>query len=90
MHYEIKFFIFLIILKAQIKEKLDEYKRQKNELNEYIEMEQFIHEETQKEMRRRMARNDLSSLHERVIFIIYIKILSGTIIITRIDNFQLM
>ncbi len=48
---------------------MKDYKRQKEELNEYIEMEQFIREETQKELRRQQIKYNLVNFHQRVTII---------------------
>jgi hypothetical protein len=51
----------------EIKEKLDEYKRQKQELNEYIEMEQYLYQEAQKQLNQENIKKNLNVLAERVI-----------------------
>ena len=52
--------------KAEIKEKLQEYKIQKTELNEYIEMEQFLLQEAEKETRTKDMKNIITNFQERV------------------------
>jgi len=52
--------------KAEIKEKLQEYKIQKAELNEYIEMEQFLLQEAEKETRTKDMKNIITNFQERV------------------------
>ena len=51
---------------AEIKEKLQEYKIQKAELNEYIEMEQFLLQEAEKEARSRDIKTIITNFQERV------------------------
>lgn len=64
----INLLLFFVFLKAEIKEKLNEYKKQRAELNEYIEMEQFLLRETEKEIRTREIKAVISNFQERVCF----------------------
>lgn len=59
-------------LKAEIKDKLNEYKKNKDELNDYIEMEQFLLREAEREIRSRDAKYVISNFQERVLTIINI------------------
>ena len=43
-----------------------EFKKQKHELNEYIEMEQLLFKEAEEEMRRKSAKNEISNFQQRV------------------------
>jgi hypothetical protein len=45
-----------------------EFKKQKQELNEYIEMEQILFKEAEEEMRRKYAKNEISNFQQRVYF----------------------
>ena len=44
-----------------------EFKRQKQELNEYIEMEQLLYKEAEEEAKRKNAKNEIANFQHRVI-----------------------
>lgn len=51
---------------------MNEYKKNKDELNDYIEMEQFLLREAEREIRSRDAKYVISNFQERVLTIINI------------------
>ena len=46
--------------------KVHEFKRQKQELNEYIEMEQYLYQEAEREMKSKNTKHEIATFQERV------------------------
>ena len=51
----------------EVKEKVEEFRRQKQELNEYIELEQFMAQEVEKELRQKQIKEEIEHFQQRVI-----------------------
>ena len=66
--HKLKAFSSTLFFQLEVKENLEEYKKQKLELNEYIEMEQYIKEETQRELRKQQAKFGIINFQQRVFY----------------------
>lgn len=52
----------------EMRQQVLEYKKQKEELNEYIEMEKFLIKQAELEVKRQEAKAEISNFQSRVLF----------------------
>ncbi len=67
-------FICFIILKMKVKEKVIEYKQVKERLNEFMELENYLQQETVRQVKRVIAREVIDNFQDRDFSIIQSKV----------------
>lgn len=58
--------LYTIISKEEMRAQVAEYKRQKDELNEYIELEQYLLQEVEQENKIKNTKQEISRFQSRV------------------------